>query len=250
MISNFLRQCIPERFRPIGYLVHMTQTRTGCTVLQGPFKGMHYAEDSQGSAYIPKLLGIYERELSSIIEEIISKTPKSIVDIGAAEGYYAIGLARRLPNTKIVAFEMEAKGSEKLLMMAEANEVNDRIELHGKCEVDCLESAINSNASSVIICDVEGYETELLDPGKVPSLKFVSILVEVHDFIIDGITDKLYQRFNITHDIKRIWEQPRSVSDFPWRTLGTAILPKSYLKWSVSEWRPVRMSWLWMTPRA
>ena len=34
------------------------------------------------------------------------------------------------------------------------------------------------------------------------------------------------------------------------RTLGTMALPVSYLDWAVSEWRPERMSWLWMTPKS
>jgi hypothetical protein len=28
----------------------------------------------------------------------------------------------------------------------------------------------------------------------------------------------------------------------------TGLLPRSYLNWAVSEWRPTRMSWLWMRP--
>jgi hypothetical protein len=83
----------------------------------------------------------------------------------------------------------------------------------------------------------------------VPSLRGATILVELHDFIRPGITDLLKQRFEPTHRIEHIWQEPRSRADYPWRTLGTFLLPKSYLDWSVSEWRPVRMAWLWMEPR-
>jgi hypothetical protein len=100
----------------------------------------------------------------------------------------------------------------------------------------------------VVICDVEGYEEKLLDPQRVPALARAVLLVELHDFIIPGITDELKKRFGATHKIKHIWQQPRSRSQFPWRTPGTRLLPKAYLDWSVSEWRPVPMAWLWMEP--
>ncbi len=105
------------------------------------------------------------------------------------------------------------------------------------------------HAHPVVVCDVEGYEEKLLDPKAVPALCRATILVELHDFIIPSITEKLKERFGATHRIEHIWQQPRSRADFPWRTLGTMLLPKSYLDWAVSEWRPVRMSWLWMVPR-
>ena len=56
MIEKFLKRVIPARYRPIGYLLQMTYTRTGGRILSGPFKGMQYVKNSVGSAYIPKLL--------------------------------------------------------------------------------------------------------------------------------------------------------------------------------------------------
>jgi predicted O-methyltransferase YrrM len=71
---------------------------------------MHYTENSQGSCYIPKLLGVYERELHDVLENLIAWGPDLVIDAGAAEGYYAVGLARRLPQSRIMAFEMEEGG--------------------------------------------------------------------------------------------------------------------------------------------
>jgi hypothetical protein len=248
MIAALLRRIIPERFRPIGYLTHLTRQRTGCQVRSGFFAGMRYVSNSVGSAYLPKLLGIYERELSAPVESICAGKPGLIVDIGAAEGYYAIGLARRNPQAHMVAFEMEPTGQSALREMAGLNNVADRVEIRGKCEAPDLVAALGDTPAPVVVCDVEGYEEKLLDPQAVPALRQTTILVELHDFIIPGITEKLKERFGATHRIEHIWQQPRSRADFPWRTLGTALLPKSYLDWAVSEWRPVQMSWLWMVP--
>lgn len=248
MIGNLIRKIIPERWRPIGYLTHLTRKRTGCAVREGPFSGMRYIQVSQGSAYIPKLLGIYERELNLQIEAIIDREPRRVVDVGAAEGYYAVGLARRLPETHVIAFEMEAKGQAALREMAQINGVAGRVKVRGKCEPLDMASALGEELNAVVVCDVEGYEQHLLDPVAVPALQHAAILVELHDFIVPNITETLKHRFSATHRITHIWQEPRYRDEFPWHTLGTALLPKSYLDWSVGEWRPVRMAWLWMEP--
>lgn len=228
--------------------MHMARSETGGRVRSGPFSGLYYVDTSVGSAYIPKLLGIYESELNEEVESICRRRPALIVDVGAAEGYYAIGLAIRNPQAKIVAFEMDAAGQAALRDMAALNNVADRVEIRGKCEAADLENVIGKLPAPVLICDTEGYEEKLLDPTAVPALGRTTILVELHDFIIPGITEVLQKRFSGTHRIKHIWQQPRSRDQFPWRTFGTTLLPTSYLDWSVSEWRPVRMAWLWMEP--
>ena len=218
-------------------------------MIEGPFQGMHYIDTAQSSAYIPKLLGIYERELTPQIEELISRQPVLIVDLGAAEGYYAVGLAMRIKNAQLIAFEMEQPGQAALKKMAQLNNVDSRVHIHGKCETPDLEKALGNESNPVVVCDVEGDEEKLLDPAAVPGLRRSSILVELHDFLVPNITQTLFQRFEATHHIEHIWQESRSRDEFPWRTLGTTLLPGSYLDWSVSEWRPVRMAWLWMTPK-
>jgi hypothetical protein len=143
---------------------------------------------------------------------------------------------------------MEPIGQNALREMAALNGVSARIEIRGKCEPADLAAALGGEPDAVVVCDVEGYEEKLLDPIAVPALLHTAILVELHDFIIPQITETLKQRFGRTHRITHVWQEPRAISDFPWRTLGTSLLPKSYLEWSVSEWRPVRMAWLWLQP--
>jgi len=101
----------------------------------------------------------------------------------------------------------------------------------------------------VYVIDVEGYEESLLGPVLLPTLYRASVLVEVHEFIHPGITERLVCRFQNSHDIKAIWQEPRSCHEFPWKTVYTYLLPKTYLNWAVSEWRPIRMNWLWMKPK-
>jgi hypothetical protein len=219
---------------------------------------MRYVDGSVGSAYLPKLLGTYERELAHVIEEACSLRPELIIDLGAAEGYYAVGLALRNPEARIVAFEQKASGRAALQEMAKINRVLDRMEIHGRCQPADLQLRLVARRRELarviarpclVVCDVEGDEQVLLDPVAVPSVRAAFVLVETHDFICPGILDELRRRFAPSHDIQYIWQCPRTRAEFPFRSPGTWLFPKSYLDWAVSEWRPVRMSWLWMKPR-
>ena len=179
----------------------------------------------------------------------LRQRPSLIVDLGAGEGYYAVGLAKRVPNTRLVAFEMDSIGQDVVAELAALNGVAARVEVRGKCESADLVAALADEPRPVIVCDVEGYEDQLLDPALVPALSRATILVELHEFVIPGITDKIRRRFADSHVIEHIWQEARSRTDFPWRTIGTSLLPSSYLDWAVSEWRPERMSWFWMVPK-
>ena len=250
MLSNTIRKIIPKKLRPIGYLTHPVQTKTNLCVQYGPFKNMRYIESSTGSAYIPKLLGTYEMELIPYIEQACKLRFQQIINLGAGEGYYAVGMAIRNPSSVVYAFETTAKGRSQVKKMANLNQVSGRLYIHGQCEPEILENLLSKSQSNLIICDVEGYENVLLDLSKVPLLRYTTILVELHDFIISDISKEIVLRFSSTHHIDRIIQTTRTREDFPFRTIYTQLLPKSYLDWTTSEWRPEVMSWFWMNPRA
>jgi hypothetical protein len=248
--AKILRKFVPARFRPSTYLENLVYERTDARVYRGPFMGMRWISSpgANGRIHIPKLLGIYERELNRYIERACALDFSLIVDVGAAEGYYAVGMARRNPKARIIAFEMEAKERSALAEAAELNDVKHRIEIRGKCEPQDLEAILSDTPQSLVICDTEGYEFVLLDLTAVPSLARAFILVELHEFIERGITEKIRTRFAATHKITQIWQEKRTVTDFPFRTFYTRCLPQSYLHWAVNESRPERMSWFWMEP--
>lgn len=238
---------MPEPYRPIGYLTQLVQRRTGGRVRLGPFAGMRYIGRAIGSAYLPKLLGTYERELASQVELACSRRPRLIVNIGAGEGYYAVGLAMRNPQATVIAFEADAPGRSALAAMKRLNAVSN-VEVRARCDPAELKTALAGTAAAFVVCDVEGDEANLLDPQIVPALCQATILAEMHDFVRPGISETLETRFALTHRLTRIWQEPRTRADFPYRSIGLALLPKSYVYWAVSEWRPARMSWLWMEP--
>jgi predicted O-methyltransferase YrrM len=195
-------------------------------------------------------LGTYELELHPIIQEWCAAPDQTFLDIGAAEGYYAVGLAFRKPGCKVIAFEREAEGRELLTRLAALNQVAPRIEVRATCTVDALRDTLGRYAPCFILMDAEGAEVELLDLAAVPALRACSILVEVHDFVVAGAGDRLKQRFAASHEIREIWSRPRQVGDLPG---GLALMkcffpPRRILGW-MDEGRPGPMRWLSLRPR-
>lgn len=78
-------------------------------VLGGPFKGMQYGQIiSYGSVLPPKILGFYESEISVVFQNLKCKKFDVIIDIGSAEGYYAVGLARMNKAQLVYAFDINS----------------------------------------------------------------------------------------------------------------------------------------------
>jgi hypothetical protein len=223
--------------------------QTGMRVAGGCFQDLIYVGESVGSVFMPKLLGTYERELHPVIEQIVQQGFPEIVDVGAAQGYYAVGLARRLPSATVVAFEATERGRELLAEMARKNGVTDRILIKGRCEPSHLRECLESMGSPLLICDVEGYEAKLLDPERVPEFRQAHILVELHDNLCPGVNQLVRSRFHHTHYIQEISQEPRTASEFPFRNFYTFLIPDRFLLNALREWRPEPMTWFWMRPR-
>jgi hypothetical protein len=218
------------------------------SVLHGPFKGMLYPEfKSVGSAIAPKVLGSYERELHQILEEICLNDYSEIVDVGCAEGYYAVGLAMRLPKAKVFAFDTDDDAIRLCKQMAQMNKVAERLIIGSFCDAKVLQS-IPYTKRALIISDCEGYEKQLFTKDTVPTLANHDLLIEVHDFLDIEISSVIRQRFEGTHSIKTI----RSIDDI---TKAHTYEYDELKKYSLdvrrrffAENRPHIMEWLYMTP--
>lgn len=183
----------------------------------GPFIGMPYLPRNSGATYVlPKLLGTYELELSKSVERFVKLNVRSIVVIGAAEGYYAVGLACRLINAHVTAFEGVPKLRDLLSRLALLNNVRDRIEIKGFCAmIDLVD--LHPISPCLVICDVEGAERELLDPQLATFLRKAMIIVEVHEDT-DGSQELravLEDRFSNTHSVQHILPAVRLRSSLP-----------------------------------
>lgn len=247
MLRGMLRALVPSRLRPKVYIVELVRKRTRMTVQQGPFAGMRFEGTS---AAIPGLLGTYERELWPVIESLPTLGIATVINVGAADGYYAVGLARMLPSARIVAFETEERIRATLQRTIHLNAVDDRVGVRGKCELADLSAALQRAGAAIVVCDVEGYEEVLLNPRDVPALARSYVLVELHDFLVPGVSQTLRDRFTDSHEITVIAQAPRTAEDFPYRDLYLKFWPSSYRRWAVSERWDDQTKWFWMRPKA
>ena len=170
-------------------------------VLDGPFKGMDYSgTEAFCSALYPKILGSYEHELEAVILESLAGDYNLVVDVGAADGYYAVGFAMKSVRTKVVAYEQEARAREELSKLASANGVTGRIEIRNRCDkADILQLPVSRG---LMIMDCEGFEDVLLDQECVEHLSRWDFIIETHDGFVRGVSQRLAARFRATHQVK------------------------------------------------
>ena len=167
-------------------------------VMSGPFKGLNYKGiSSYGSTLYPKLIGSYECELHGVIKDIIKYKYERIIDIGSAEGYYAVGIpyAMKNYNLEIVAVETSKIAIENLKRLA-SNNINNTIKVFSSFDFNLFKD----NKKTLVIMDCEGAELDYL---KKISKKYImkwNFLIEVHVQIKRNIirnTEKIFKGRNI-----------------------------------------------------
>ena len=215
------------------------------TVLAGPFAGLRYLSEAAGSQLPPKVLGTYERELHPTLEAMVARDPDVVVDVGAAEGYYAVGLARRLPAARVIAYDTDRYARHLLGRMIALNDVAARVEPRGFCTAAELESVLSTAARPAVVSDCEGFEDQLLVPASTPSLRRADVLVEVHDGMCPGVSDRLRERFSATHAATFIPVEPRTAGDC---VVPTPLSPAE-LTAALDEHRWGTPGWLYFTPQ-
>jgi SAM-dependent methyltransferase len=215
--------------------------RYGDAVAGGPFAGMRYPVPAEVDLCLPpKLSGRYEQELHPVIERLLDRRWRTIVDVGCAAGYYTTGLALRAPEARVVGFE----GSEELAALArrnaEVNGVADRVDIRGFCGPDELEPLLGPETFAVL--DVEGYEETLTDPERLPAVLQTTLLIELHDFAVPGVSSLVLARFAGSHRVSVIHADPPSARDAV-GAAEAAVLPRRLRRWVVDEHRPAGMRW-------
>lgn len=228
----------------------LVRSRTQSTVWSGPFRGMRYIDYSFCSALMPKLIGIYEKELHPAVDELIAWCPDVVIDIGAAEGYYAVGLARRLPGSKVIAFEADEGARAQLLQLADLNKVTN-LRLRGLAARGSLTDVVSEESSRVaVICDCEGAEIDLLSPKELVWQRNAFIICELHDFLRPGTEEALVARLQATHRVSLLAAVPRTSSEFPFHTPVSRLFPARWVQMALGESRPAPMRWLVAEPLA
>jgi SAM-dependent methyltransferase len=216
----------------------------GARILQGPFAGMEYVGEATEGALAPRLFGAYESELHPALARFAAQSPEVVIDVGCAEGYYAVGLARLMPQAVVHAFDIDPKARAACAVLAQKNGVADRVVVGERFDPDGFEAFADRRC--LVMMDVEGAEDDLLRPDLSPSLARMNLIVETHDVYRPGVLGRLLERFAATHDIERLDQQPKTLPLPDW------MRSQSHLDQLLAVWefrvRPT--PWLVMTPKA
>ncbi|MCC6414401.1 MAG: hypothetical protein IT582_00615 [Opitutaceae bacterium] len=212
---------------------------------------MRYINRAHCSALAPKLAGSYEMEVHEYLRRLFAGPPDVFVDVGAAEGYYAVGALFAGWCARVIAFEADPAAYAACRELMTLNEIEpEKLDLRGACHPGALQDVLSNATHPVLMMDVEGFEAFLLDPLRVPALARCRILLEYHDFVLPGLSDELHRRMAPTHHVSPIAQAPRNATDLPTEDWLLRLLPGSIRRRALAEGRPFEAhGWLWMEPR-
>jgi hypothetical protein len=176
-------------------------------VQSGIFQGMRYTRSAVLSRHAtPMLIGQYERQIYPALQEAAARTGL-VIDIGHAEGYFAVGFALR--GKPVVAFDVDPHERRVCRQMAELNGVADRISFRRWCTPEALQS-LTRNKRALIISDIDGGEVDLFQPGLIASLRHCDLVVELHAQSPQA-NEPFVSRFQASHKIEVI-DHPRDAA--------------------------------------
>lgn len=216
----------------------------GAKIMQGPFAGMEYVTAATEGALAPRLIGTYESELHPYLAKFAAQDLDCVIDVGCAEGYYAVGLARLMPQVTVHAFDIQERARRACAELAAKNGVSERVIIGERFEPNGFEAF--KDRRCLVLVDIEGAEDDLLRPDLSPALAGMDLIVETHDVYRRGVLQRLVDRFTPTHDIVRLDPQPKTLP-LPDFLKGAGHLDQLLAVW---EFRLQATPWLVMTPKA
>lgn len=214
-------------------------------VRYGPFSGTRIVDEFSWGDCCLKLLGLYEHYLHDAIRSAFKRPVDCVVNVGCAEGYYAVGLARLAEGVPVFAFDISEESQRICAKMAALNNVSDRVLVGGLLTPRVFQQLLEVYDSPLVVMDIEGGEFELLDLTLAPALARAEIICECHEWMLPGGIDVLKGRFSHSHICKVIDEVDLR---------GTDVAEIAHLSGQVRasitcEKRGTRMRWLHMTPK-
>ena len=184
------------------------------TVRYGPFKGLRLSgERWWGADTASMLLGIYEQELLQSLQRI-PKTHRTFIDLGAADGYYGIGVLSTGLFDYSYCFERSPAARKLLQANARLNNVSDRVRVLAEATRSFTSLiAPHKPSESVLLIDIEGAEFELFDEALAEVFKGAIIFIELHDWFYPDGDLKLKKLRHLAERYFRITEFTTSARD-------------------------------------
>jgi hypothetical protein len=220
----------------------------GGTVQYGPFKGLRLSSQSSwGADTASMLLGIYEQEVLESLQST-PKTHRAFVDLGAADGYYGIGVLINGLFDYSYCFERSQAARKMIQANARANNVSERLRVL-PAALKNFPSLISPRqlSESVLLLDIEGSEFDLLDEATLEACKGAIIFVELHEWFFPDGQFKLQKLRGLAERYFQVTEFTTSARDLSRFAELTQFSDDD--RWIIcSEGRGQRMKWWRLDP--
>lgn len=221
----------------------------GKKIAYGPFKGLrlvdrvHWGVADKGAM----CLGLYENELLNELFKIKGQY-RTFIDLGAADGYYGLGVLWGGIFEKSYCFELTDGGRSVIRENAILNGLENRVFVEAAAEKDFYSKIpVQDIENSVLFVDIEGAEFDVMDENTFSVFKNSIIFVELHDWFYNDGYEKLNSFVNSskkTHTCLEIKTGQRNLVDFP----EVHVLNDTD-RWLIcSEGRGRLMTWLKFSP--
>ena len=215
------------------------------------FKGCsipEYSEWTQTQDLGSKLLGIYEQD----ILEFLNKTKgsyKFLVDIGAGDGYYAVGSVFAGVVERAYGFEINEKSRDTMIENAKINNVLDSVYIDSEATLAKINNILNNEGqnSGIFIVDIEGEEFKLLTNKFLEVCKNSTLIIEIHEWdSLSNRYEEIIKNCDIFFNISYLYNRTKTIPDLP-----VINQINDNFRWLLcSEGRPQQMKWLVLTPKS
>ena len=194
------------------------------------------------------LLGLYDQEVLASLTQLPKKY-QYFIDIGAADGYYGVGVIVGKFFKKSFCYEISEQGQKTIEANAKINDVTAKIEIRGKAVSNFYKDFSQNEADqSVLFVDIDGGEFELFSSEIFEKFKNSVVFFELHEWLfpdgkerLERLKNDAEKHFKITtltttsRDLS-VFEELREMSDSD--------------RWLIcSERRPRLMTWWRLDPK-
>jgi len=218
----------------------------GSTIQYGPFKGMKIAKEKSWEldyGLTTKILGTYEEK---VVNKLIkfSKKNNTFIDIGAADGFYVVGMAFKNFFKYIYAFEVNSQSRKIIKLNHKLNKCKQHIKIKSEANYLSLKRIVKLRKKCTILIDIEGAEFDLLSLKVLKVLKDCNIICELHK-----LRGKKY--YDLIENSKKIFKSSlirrSSYNPSKFKELDSFRDDERLL--AISEGRKFNQEWLILTPK-
>lgn len=214
-------------------------------VQRGPFAGIRmdrHNSASKGQLGL-KIFGLYESVVVEAIEQFGPFT--DFINIGACDGYFTLGLLKSGLAKRSICFETVKSRQKAIRRYAENNDLGDRVVVLGTANEQIGRQIAEHEFKphdSLVICDIEGAEFDLLTENFLHQLEGSTMIIELHDRIREEpieLREKLISRLPEGYEHKILaWRPPNldGITDFAELSDNDRALATSEGRKTQGEW--------------